>query len=164
MNSERWQRIKLLFESVLDLPPAAREQALKSSRETPSIVAEVGSLIDAEEKAGDFLDIPISLDPAPDPFSPGDLVSDQFRIVSRLGSGGMGIVYRAEDAVLSRPVALKVLPGAPAETGEGTRLKRGTHDFRFANRADRAPLAPPAREGRGRNPTLFPRRVLIASA
>jgi eukaryotic-like serine/threonine-protein kinase len=124
VNSDRWQRIKLLFESVLDLPPAAREQALKSSRETPSIVAEVGSLIDAEEKAGDFLDTPISMDPTPDPFSPGDLVSGQFRIVSRLGRGGMGIVYRAEDAVLSRPVALKVLPGALVETGEGTRLKR----------------------------------------
>jgi len=129
VNSDRWQRIKLLFESVIDLPPAARQEALKSSRETPSIVAEVGSLIDAEEKVGNFLDTPISMDHAPDPFSPGDLVSGQFRIVSRLGRGGMGIVYRAEDTVLSRPVALKVLPGALAETGEGVRLK---HEARAA--------------------------------
>jgi serine/threonine protein kinase/tetratricopeptide (TPR) repeat protein len=124
VNSERWQRIKLLFENVVDLSSAARQEALESSSESPSIVAEVKSLLESEEKAGDFLDTPISMDPSPDPFSPGDLVGGQFRIVSRLGRGGMGIVYRADDAVLSRPVALKVLPGALVESGEGARLNR----------------------------------------
>ena len=79
MNSDRWQRIKLLFESVLDLQPAARREALERSRETPSIVTEVRNLIDAEQQAGDFLDSPISLDPSPDPFSPGALVGGQLR-------------------------------------------------------------------------------------
>ncbi|HET9372387.1 MAG TPA: hypothetical protein VFO19_19125 [Vicinamibacterales bacterium] len=45
-----------------------------------------------------------------------------YEIVSSLGAGGMGEVYRARDAKLNRDVALKVLPAAVA--GDAERLAR----------------------------------------
>lgn len=46
----------------------------------------------------------------PDPLV-GMVVSDRYRIVSLLGRGGIGAVYRAEHTAIGKPVALKVLHG-----------------------------------------------------
>ncbi|HET8550442.1 MAG TPA: hypothetical protein VFL57_20670, partial [Bryobacteraceae bacterium] len=55
--------------------------------------------------------------PAGDPLSPGQLLCARFRILRRVGHGGMGFVYEAFDEKLNRRVALKC-----ARTGYAQRL------------------------------------------
>jgi len=64
------------------------------------------------------------------PIESGTLIGP-FEVVSLLGSGGMGEVYRGRDTRLGREVALKVLPAHLAEDREG--LARFSHEARAAS-------------------------------
>ena len=63
-------------------------------------------------------------------FPPGMLIASRYRIISRLGKGGMGEVFRADDLVLGQAVALKFLP--PQSRGNAGLLKRFYDEVRIA--------------------------------
>jgi serine/threonine-protein kinase len=63
-------------------------------------------------------------------FIPGTMLVSRYRIVSLLGRGGMGEVYRADDLKLGQPVALKFLPGGVGS--DPARLARFHQEVRVA--------------------------------
>jgi eukaryotic-like serine/threonine-protein kinase len=97
-----------LFARALALEDDERERFLAGMAEAePGLVAEVRSLLEHHDSAGDFLSMPAVLDLDPELGLPERIGS--YRILGRLGGGGMGIVYLARQEHPRRTVALKVI-------------------------------------------------------
>jgi eukaryotic-like serine/threonine-protein kinase len=107
------QRAKDLFLEALDRPPDARAAFLKDAcGDDAALREEVESLLQFHEAPE------ASADDHHPVFAPGEVFANRYRMVERIGSGGMGDVWRADDLVLDTPVALKVIQSAAPEARE----------------------------------------------
>ena len=78
----------------------------------------------------------VEITPASEDFMVGKTVS-HYKVLEKIGEGGMGEVYRPEDTKLGRNVAVKFLPEEP------TRNREALDRFQREARAASAPEVPP---------------------
>jgi eukaryotic-like serine/threonine-protein kinase len=111
-DAGRWQRVKDVFQAALDHPPAERAPFLdETCGDDTELRREVESLLEAREEAPAFLSKPaVSIPAAPE--AEGRRIG-AYRLLSRIGYGGMGVVYEAvrDDDVFRKTVALKIVHG-----------------------------------------------------
>jgi serine/threonine protein kinase len=137
MKPERWQQVETVLQGALDRAPVERasfiEDACAGDEELKS---EATTLIAAYERAGDFIEQPALAHDAHvllGAHFEGNVGREvgPYKIIERIGAGGMGEVYLAQDTRLRRPVALKLLPAYFAS--DEARLRRFQSEARAAS-------------------------------
>jgi serine/threonine-protein kinase len=110
-----WVEADRVFDRALELPPEERTRWLgEACAGNAALMAQVQSLLDADARAGRFLEVDaLRLVPPDDPES-GTLVGSAigpYRVVRELAHGGMGVVYFAEraDGQFQQRLALKLI-------------------------------------------------------
>jgi serine/threonine protein kinase/Tol biopolymer transport system component len=123
MTSEQWHRVKELFEAALELGPEERTTFLtRQCLEDEELRQEVQSLLAAHDADSGFMREPVGHLLTGN--KPALLAGQRFgpyEVISPIGQGGMGQVYRGLDTRLRRNIALKLLPSSCISDAERVR-------------------------------------------
>src|SRR6185503_18522401 len=76
---------------------------------SPTQIGDIPTIIEKSNRGSDVPTIMSGGTPAPAPLTKGMTVAGRYEILSILGEGGMGAVYKARDREVDRLVALKVI-------------------------------------------------------
>jgi formylglycine-generating enzyme required for sulfatase activity len=126
--AEQWNE-KEVFLGAANLPPAEREAFLRRSCPDDAARARIEALLQHHARSTElFASTPLPAAPPTTLVHPEKI--DEFRIIAPIGEGGMGVVYLAEDTILGRKVALKVIAGHLV--GSETALARFREEARSA--------------------------------